>query len=758
MTATSTSLEQRLSILLSHISPLYEGHYITSNHTASKLVVDESPPSSHAGTTAKLHSSALLSASTNTTKNEIANVIGVGDDNATALSTSSDESDDNSTESRLNELSDRVPARETTFDVPQMSEWLRGTIASPEFVDEYLKILQTPLMQRDFLNLTKEQSRKLLTKQLKLLLQSGYFKITDQKLDPTRLLTAWSMFGWQNFALQVKLVVHLYLYGGAVYNLGTERHMKMIPEIENFNSPGAFCMTELEHGSNVRKLQTTAVYDRKTEEFIINTPNEGALKWWIGNLQQDAVNAAVFARLIMDNKDYGIHAFVVPIRNPKTKKALKGVIIGDCGDKIGLNSIDNGFVGFTNVRIPRVNLLNKYGNVLRDGTYVNEHGSRRFTAMLGELISGRMAIVISTLTYRRIATTIAVRYAFSRKQFGASLHEEQSILSYPSHQLRIMPILASCYVYEFTKRLVMHKYEIVHGKDHVSTEHDLASLHAYVSGFKAIITWDTQGYLQTLRECCGGQGYSSYNRYGEMKNDNDIKTTFEGDNTVLVQQLSSFLLKKYGTIAPVKLGRIKQRLAKLKHNFSSDEFQQLVLEYRMHFYIQSISSYMSKMTKTLGYFTAWQEMGPQTVKLARAAVEYRALRKYTKHVHGQSGSNLKVLKLMQQIFVTDCVIRDAICFVDVINNDTLKHASTTLLDFCKELAPHAMDLVDCFNLPDFVVRAPIGTQHGDYVRETLHETLTRNTENHSFKLTEYPFHDYSEKDEKKYREMYHGWK
>ncbi len=39
-------------------------------------------------------------------------------------------------------------------------------------------------------------------------------------------------------------------------------------------------MTELHHGSNVAALQTEAVLDVATDEWIINTPDEGALKWY----------------------------------------------------------------------------------------------------------------------------------------------------------------------------------------------------------------------------------------------------------------------------------------------------------------------------------------------------------------------------------------------------------------------------------------------------------------------------------------------
>ena len=35
-------------------------------------------------------------------------------------------------------------------------------------------------------------------------------------------------------------------------------------------------------GSNVRGLETTAIYDEKTQEFVVNTPTLTATKFWPG--------------------------------------------------------------------------------------------------------------------------------------------------------------------------------------------------------------------------------------------------------------------------------------------------------------------------------------------------------------------------------------------------------------------------------------------------------------------------------------------
>jgi acyl-CoA oxidase len=70
------------------------------------------------------------------------------------------------------------------------------------------------------------------------------------------------------------------------------------------------------------------------------------MKFWIGAAAQSATMSVVWAQLYVANKCYGVHAFIVPVRDRQTYKLLPGVLIGDCGPKAGLNGVDNGFMIF----------------------------------------------------------------------------------------------------------------------------------------------------------------------------------------------------------------------------------------------------------------------------------------------------------------------------------------------------------------------------------------------------------------------------
>jgi len=338
------------------------------------------------------------------------------------------------------------------------------------------------------------------------------------------------------------------LFGSAILLLGTERHHDAwLEDCMTLRTPGAFAMTETGHGSDVASIGTTATYDAATEEFVIDTPFRGAWKDYLGNAAENGVAAVVFAQLVTQGVNHGVHAFYVPIRDPQTKAFLPGVGGEDDGVKGGLNGVDNGRLHFDHVRIPRFNLLDRYGAVAADGTYSSPIASpgRRFFTMLGALVQGRVSLDGSATAVSKLALTIAIRYGAVRRQFAPERGAAETVLlDYGRHQRRLLTRLAEVYAMNFAHEGLMRRYhEVFSGV--ADSDEDRQDLETLAAALKPLSTWACLDILQEAREACGGQGFLAVNRIAPLRADMDIWVTFEGDNNVLLQLVGKRLLTEY---------------------------------------------------------------------------------------------------------------------------------------------------------------------------------------------------------------------
>ncbi|WP_427117106.1 acyl-CoA dehydrogenase [Pseudarthrobacter scleromae] len=349
-------------------------------------------------------------------------------------------------------------------------------------------------------------------------------------------------------SLQIKAGVQWGLFGSAVMHLGTAgHHARWLPGIMNLDIPGCFAMTETGHGSDVASIATTATYDPATEEFVVHTPFRAAWKDYIGNAATDGLGAVVFAQLVTRGVNHGVHAFYVDLRDPETKDFLPGIGGEDDGIKGGLNGIDNGRLHFTDVRIPRTNLLNRYGDVAPDGTYSSPIASpgRRFFTMLGTLVQGRVSLDGAAVAASKVALKAAIGYATERRQFNASSHtDEEVLLDYQRHQRRLFTRLATTYAAGFAHEQLLEKFDDVFSGAH-DTDEDRQDLETLAAALKALSTWHALDTLQECREACGGAGFLIENRFASLRADLDVYATFEGDNTVLLQLVAKRLLADY---------------------------------------------------------------------------------------------------------------------------------------------------------------------------------------------------------------------
>ncbi|XP_031492839.1 acyl-coenzyme A oxidase 3, peroxisomal [Nymphaea colorata] len=512
-------------------------------------------------------------------------------------------------------------------------------------------------------------------------------------------------------SLAIKLGVHFFLWGNAIKYLGTRRHHeKWLKDTENYRVKGCFAMTELGHGSNVRGIETVTIYDPNTGEFIINTPCESAQKYWIGGAANHATHAIVFSQLYINGSNQGVHAFVAQIRDSEGN-VCPNVRIADCGHKIGLNGVDNGRIWFDNVRVPRENLLNSVADVSPDGHYQSaiSDPDQRFAAFLAPLTSGRVNISASAIYQSKIALAIAVRYSLTRRAFSvSSTGPETLLLDYPSHQRRLLPLLAKTYAMSCSandlKRIYVNR-----------TSQDTKAVHVYSSAFKAIFTWHNMRTLQECREACGGQGLKTENRIGHLIGEHDVQSTFEGDNKVLLQQVSKALLAEYATSRkknqPIKvLGLehmnsprpvIPEILTSAILRSSQFQTQMFCLRERdlLNQFALEISEHVAQgKSKEHAFILSYQLSEDLACAFSERAIFQSFLKAELESSMGPIKNVLGLLRTMYALVSMEegsSFLRYG--FLSVTNAAAVRREVAKL---CSDLRPHALSLVSSFGIPD----------------------------------------------------------
>ncbi|WP_280473458.1 acyl-CoA dehydrogenase [Nocardia asiatica] len=376
--------------------------------------------------------------------------------------------------------------------------------------------------------------------------ERGFRRENGGTSEPGAAVVSLEMLAYADLSLWVKSGVQWGLFGGAVENLGTERHREYIERLISLDLLGCFAMTESGHGSDVANLETTATYDPRTREFVVHSPTPSARKDYIGGAAEHARMAAVFAQLITGGENRGVHCLLVPIRD-ENGADLPGVTTYDDGLKGGLPGVDNGRIVFDHVRVPRENLLNRYADVAPDGAYSSEieNPSRRFFTTLGTLVRGRVSVGGAAAAGARVALSIAVRYALKRRQFSdPDTGVETVLLDYRSHQRRLLPLVAKSYALAFAQNDLVRRMHLVQTGQNLEVGAQRA-LEKRAAGLKVAQTRHATRAIQECREACGGAGYLTENRLVTLKADTDVFTTFEGDNVVLTQLVAKELLTAY---------------------------------------------------------------------------------------------------------------------------------------------------------------------------------------------------------------------
>ncbi|OPJ71943.1 peroxisomal acyl-coenzyme A oxidase 2 isoform A [Patagioenas fasciata monilis] len=525
--------------------------------------------------------------------------------------------------------------------------------------------------------------------------------------------------------------------------LGSDEQIaKWIPPATQYRLIGSYAQTELGHGTYLQGLETTAVFDITTQEFILNTPKISAMKWWPGDMGRSATHAVVFAQLYVQGQCYGVHPFILQIRSLQDHSLCPGITAGDIGPKMNFEHTDNGYLMLQNVRVPRENMLNKFCEVQPDGTYI-KRGSPKInyftmTTVRISLISDEVILPLMK------ACTIAIRYSAVRRQSKLKPGEQEAkILDYQTQQEKLLPQLAAAYAFHFINKYLQELLNRGYREVQTKNFDNLPELHAFSSGFKALATQYCTSAVEICLRACGGHGYSLLSGLPSLYTKILASCIYEGENTILLLQTARFLIKCFSAasagqpvppsviyLSVMKAGKCP---AKNKLDFLSPD---IYTEAYQHAAVRLVSSTAAKLQDLIQSgvkkHEAWNQCTVQLAQAAKAHCHYITVKNFAETVEKletEAGIQ-KIMKHLCDLFALHGIFSNAGVFLHdgYLSGAQMDMVTASYLDLLAVIRKDAVPLVDAFDFTDKSLNSALGSYDGQ-VYQRLYEWAQKSPTN-----------------------------
>jgi acyl-CoA oxidase len=508
------------------------------------------------------------------------------------------------------------------------------------------------------------------------------------------------------------------------------------------NFIGAYCQTELGHGSNVRGLETLATLDIANQEYEIHSPTLTSLKWWPTGMYA-STHAMVFAQLMISGKNMGLHGFMVQLRK-SDGSLMSGVELGEIGPKLNFTSNNIGYCSFNRVRIPMDRLFSKYSHVTSGGKYIAAPRSLSKFKYISMMLA-RTSIVRIAYKMCAKAATIAIRYSAVRLQGfkpGAAVdskgrREETYILDYRVQQYRLFRALSYSYCLLWNSRYIHGYIKGIQSRledGDTNAADDLPELHATLSGLKATATVTAHENIEDARKCCGGQGFLMSSGIAKLAPDFSEWVTVEGELVLLSLQCARFVLKAVhasqgGATLTETVSYIGQRANdNAALDIDSPSGILTLLKTRARMLAWRLAAQFDRHEKNVGFDEALNQVAVIACRASAAHVQAFMYENNYKAIQSLDDKNItNAMTRLLMLHGLQLISENSGDFVNMaaFNEKVVIDVDQNINHLMDEIRPDAVPLVDSFGFLDSELKSTLGKFDGN-VYEAIVEQARKN--------------------------------
>ncbi|CAK8683533.1 unnamed protein product [Clavelina lepadiformis] len=482
------------------------------------------------------------------------------------------------------------------------------------------------------------------------------------------------------------------------------------------------------------KEQVAKWYTLGKEYFILGCYAQTEL----GHVGKGANHALVMAQLIIQGKSYGMHAFLVQIRDLTSHRPMPGVTVGSIGPLMSMGGSDNGYLSFKSVRIPKANMLARYAEVSADGTYIKKGDTKLMHASMVNLrvlmTKGEAVLGLEK------ACTIAARYSCVRRQGSLQPSKpEIQVIEYVTQQHKIISQIATAYAMHFTIQHVQAIYnQFLQDLDEGKVG-NLTELHFVTAGVKASMTEQSVEGIETVRRACGGHGFAHSSGLPALLQRAIPSCTYEGDNTVMYLFCARHLLRcaqKVFMGQPLE-GSVKYLSAEIQNKCRANKKEDFInpnillacLQHKAQAMLLETATYMQYIaSKGMNQMDVWNISSVQLVNVVKAHMLQYIFSTFLDFINETycSPPIRDVLLKLCALYGIYNINNNA---TNLLKDGYLNGEQCTLMervevDLLQDLRKNVVGLVDSFDFRDEILNSCLGAYDGN-----VYERLFENAKN-----------------------------